>query len=282
MIADWITDPYELQFMRNAAFTALMVGLLSPAVGVWIVLRRLSYMGDAMSHATLAGVAAAYLLGLSITIGALVAGLVMGALIAVLGTHRRLSHDAVIGIVETGLFATGVILISRSDSIGIDLSHFLFGQVTTVTRSELAVNALIVVAALVALAVSFGDLRMTTFDPLHARQVGLRVGAFDVVVLVLLSVTIVVSLRTVGLLMSVAMLIVPAATARMVTNRATTMTAVAMSAGVVSALGGLTLSYHLDSAPGATIALFAVALCLTTAAATTPRRVRHRLHRAPI
>lgn len=276
---DWFTEPYQFQFMRNAAWTALMVGLLSPAVGVWIVLRRLSYMGDAMSHATLAGVAAAYLLGVSITIGALAAGLVMGALIAVLGTHRRLGQDAIIGIVETGLFAIGVILITRSDSIGVDLSHFLFGQVTTVTRGELLVNALMVVTALAVLVVTFGDLRMTTFDALHARQVGVRVGAFGVVVLVLLSVTIVVSLRTVGLLMSIAMLIVPAATARMMTNRVTTMTAVAMVVGVVAALGGLTLSYHLNSAPGATIALVAVVICLATFTTTVPRRVKH--HRVP-
>lgn len=271
MIIDWFTDPYQSQFMRHAAAVAIIVGVLSPTVGVWIVLRRLAYMGDAMSHATLAGVAAAYLLGVSVTIGALAAGLVMGLTMSVLGAHRRLAPDAIIGIVETGLFALGVILITRSDRIGIDLSHFLFGQITTVTDRDIVTNLLLAIAAIGGIAVCFGDLRIATFDSLHAVQVGVRVGALRFGLLIALSLTVVVSLRTVGILMSIAMLVVPAATARMLTNRTITMTAVAIVVGVVSALGGLTLSYHLSAAPGATIALVAVALCVAVFAITLPR-----------
>jgi ABC-type Mn2+/Zn2+ transport system permease subunit len=255
----WFSDPYQSQFMRHAALTALIVGGLSPTVGVWVVLRRLAYLGDAMSHATLAGVAGAYLLGVSVTAGALAAGVVTGAAIALLGAHRRLSDDAVIGVVETGMFALGVLLITRNDRIGVDLGHYLFGQITTVSMGDVVVNAVLATTALAVLVVLLDDLRIATYDPLHARQVGVRVGHLSLVLLVVLSVTIVVSLRTVGLLMSIAMLVTPAATARMVTTRVATMTVVAVGLGVFSALAGLTLSYHLRSAPGATIALVAVA-----------------------
>lgn len=208
----WLLEPYQAShFMRLAALSAALVGVLAPAVGVWIILRRLSYLGDAMSHATLGGVAAAYLIGISLTVGALGAGLVMGVLIAVLGNHRRLGADAIIGVVETIGFAAGVILISRSDRVGIDLSHYLFGQIATVRPGDLALNAALMVGALVVLGVCFGDLRAATFDPVHARQVAIRTGVLDHALLGLVSVTVVISLQTVGLLMSVAMLVTPAA-----------------------------------------------------------------------
>jgi ABC-type Mn2+/Zn2+ transport system permease subunit len=271
----WLTDPYQSQFMRHALVMAVLVGVLSPTVGVWVVLRRLTYMGDAMSHASLSGVAAAYLLGASITAGALAAGVVMGLSIALLSGHRRLFQDSIIGIVETGLFALGIILITSSDRIGIDLSHYLFGQITTVTDADIMTNAFLAFVAIGAIALLFDDLRMATFDPAHAAQAGVKVAQLRFVLLVALSITVVVSLQTVGTLMSVAMLIIPAATARMLTDRTLTMTAAAVAFGLMAAVGGLTLSYHLAAAPGATIALTAVAICLATWVATLPRSVHH-------
>lgn len=278
----WFIEPYQSsQFMRLAALGAVLVGVLAPAVGVWILLRRLAYLGDAMSHATLGGVAAAYLLGVSLTLGALAAGLAMAAMIALLGTRRRLAQDAIIGVAETILFAAGVILISRSDGVGLDLSHYLFGQITTVRPGDLVLNGALMVVALVTIVVVFRDLRSATFDPLHARQVGISTRALDHLLLALVSVTVVVSLQTVGLLMSVAMLVTPAATARLVTNRVTTMTGVAILLGVTAALGGLTLSYHLASPPGATIALVAAAQLLVAFAATSAWRVGRSYRGAP-
>ncbi|MFN0091148.1 MAG: metal ABC transporter permease [Acidimicrobiales bacterium] len=270
----WLVDPYESLFMRNAAAAAVIVGVLAPAVGTWIVLRGLAYLGDALSHATLGGVAAAYVSGFSLVLGALGAGLVMGALLSVLGGRARLRLDAVIGVVETIMFALGVVLIARSPR-GVDLTHFLFGQITTVTRGDVAVNAALAAAALAAVALLFRDLRASTFDPVHAAQVGVRVGVMRFALLALLSVAIVVSLSTVGVLMSVALLVTPAATARLLTNRLTTMTAAAVALGVSATLSGLTLSYHLSSPPGATIALVAAAGFAVVFAATRPRRHRH-------
>jgi ABC-type Mn2+/Zn2+ transport system permease subunit len=254
----WLVDPYRSsEFLRLALIGAVIVGVLAPVVGVWIVLRRLSYLGDAMSHATLGGVAFAQLVGISLTAGAMGAGVIMGGAIAVLSGRRRVGRDAAIGVIETVLFAVGVVIISMGPGSAIDLSHYLFGQLLTVSRGELVVNAVLAVVALAVIVARFADLRAATFDPLHARQVGISTTALDHLLLALVSVTVVVSLQTVGLLMSVAMLVTPAATARLVVERVTTMTVVAVGFGVVAAVGGLTASYHLGSSPGATIALVA-------------------------
>lgn len=268
----WFTDPYHTEFMRRAAITALLIGVLAPAIGVWVVLRRLAYLGDAMSHGTLAGVAGAYLAGISITLGALAAGVTMGLLVAVFDRQRRLGHDSAIGVAETLMFATGIVLISRNDRIGVDLTHYLLGQIVTTSTQDIIVNSALTAIALGILAVTFTDLRNVTFDPGHARQVGIPVGALRLVLIVLISITVVVSLGTVGLLMSVAMLVTPAATARLLTNRVETMTAVAVAVGVISSLLGLTVSYHLATPPGPTIALVAVAAFTAAALATLPNR----------
>lgn len=276
---DWFTDPYQTEFMRNAAITAILVGVLAPTVGVWVVLRRLAYLGDAMSHGTLAGVAGAYLAGISITLGALAAGIVMGLLVAGFDRQRRLGHDSAIGVAETLMFSIGVILISRSDRIGVDLTHYLFGQIVTTSTDDIVVNAALTAVALAIVAIAFDDLRNVTFDPGHARQVGIPVGPLRLVLIALISITVVVSLGTVGLLMSVAMLITPAATARLVTNRIETMTALAVAVGVTSSLAGLTLSYHLATPPGPTIAAvtvvwFAAATVVSHLSASGARHTR--------
>lgn len=272
----WLTDPYRTDFMRNAAMMALLVGVLAPVVGVWVVLRRMAYLGDAMSHGTLAGVAGAYLAGVSITLGALVAGVAMGLLVVLFDRQRRIGLDAAIGVAETFMFAIGIVLISQQDGIGVELTHYLFGQIVTTSSHELVINLVLTVVALGLVGVTFGDLRAVAFDPGHARQVGVPVNGLRVVLIVLISITVVVSLSTVGLLMSVAMLITPAAAARLVTRRVETMTALAVLVGTTSALGGLTASYHLATPPGPTIALGTVVWFAACALASTMHSRRGR------
>ncbi len=276
----WLTDPYRYEFMQRALIAALCVGVLAPTVGVWIVLRRLAYLGDAMSHSVLAGVAAAVLLGWSVTVGALAAGIVVAALIGVLTAHPRLRQDAAIGVVEVALFAIGIIVISRnSGRIAATLDSFLFGQIVAVSTADVRLNVVLTVAAGATIALVFSDLRHATFDPEHAAIVGVRVGGLRFLLLVLLAVTIVVSIQTVGMLMSVAMLVTPAAAARLVTNRLVVMTLIAIGFGVASVLAGLKMSYHLETAPGATVALASVAVLVVCALATIPKR-HHRDHAA--
>jgi len=268
----WLTDPYASQFMQRALLASLLVGAIAPLVGVWIVLRRLAYLGDAMSHATVGGVAVAYLAGFSITLGAIGAGLAMAGLMALLAAHPRLRDDTVIGIVEVTLFAGGVLIISAQDGIGVDLTHFLFGSITTVTEQDLALNAALATCSLCGLIALFSDLRAASFDPLHAQLTGVRVGAIRVALLGLLAISVVLALQTVGLLMSVALFIVPAATARLWTHTTEAMSVLAAVLGVLCTTLGLTLAYHLATAPGATVALVAVALLAGSFVATLPRR----------
>ncbi len=277
----WLTDPYAYEFMQRALGAALLVGVLSPLVGVWVVLGRLAYLGDAMGHASLSGVALAYLLGASIVLGALAAGILMAVLIAVLSRHPRLRSDSVIGIAEVALFAVGVLVLSRADDVSIDLTHHLFGSITAVTSADLRLNLLLTAGAVCLLAVLWRDLRSSAFDPLHAGLVGIRVGALRLGMLGALAVAVVVSLQSVGLLMSIAMLVIPAAAARLWSATVLGMTLTACGLGVTAAAGGLTVAYHLATPPGATIALSAVGLLAVSALATMPRRGRRPAAHAP-
>jgi ABC-type Mn2+/Zn2+ transport system permease subunit len=277
----WLIDPFASGFTQRAALTCLLIGVLAPTVGTWIVLRRLAYLGDAMSHATVGGVAIAFAVGgaSSIVIGALGAGVVMAVLLAVLSANRKVGQDAIIGVIESAMFATGVIVISRLETSR-ELTHILFGNLLAVQWADVWLNLALTVAALVVVIVLFGDLRMSTFDPAHALQVGVRVQLVQVILLVLLAVTVVVSLRTVGTLMSVAMLVTPAAAARLLTNDVRGMTMIGVVIGVATALVGFIAAYHLNASPGATIALVAAAAFAVVFAATLPRRMRHHARAA--
>jgi len=268
----WLAEPWGSGFMQRALLAALLVGALGPLVGAWIVLRRLAYLTDAMSHATLGGVAVAYAAGASVTAGALVAGLAMAMAKGVLAAHPRLREEAVVGVAGVALFACGVILISRTDTAGADLTHFLFGSVTTVTWSDLVLDLVLGGAAAGSLVLVFSDLRAATFDPAHAALAGVPLSALRLVLFMALATVVVVALQSVGLLMTVAMVIVPAATARLWTQTVERMCALGSALGACSAVVGLTLAYHASSPPGATIALVAVAALAISFAITVPRR----------
>jgi manganese/iron transport system permease protein len=268
----WLTDPYAYDFMQRALLASLIVGAVAPLVGTWMVLRRLAYLGDAMSHATVGGVALAYLGGWSITIGAIGAGLAMAALMGLLASHPRLREDAIIGSVEAALFAAGVVVISSNHAVGIDLTHVLFGSITTVTGNDLRLDALLGGACALLVLALFRDLRAGTFDAEHAALVGIRTGTLRYVLYATLAVCVVLGLQSVGLLMSVALFVIPPAAARLWARTTAQMAAVACGFGVAASLAGMTISYHADSAPGATIALCAVAILAASFVITIPRR----------
>lgn len=276
---NWFFDPFESGFMRRALLAVLIVGAFVPMVGVWIVLRRLAYLGDAMSHGLLSGVAAAYILEISVTAGAIAAGVVMALLISGLARNRRLRSDSSIGIAETILFSAGLVLLAANrGKVNVDLESFLIGQITTTTAHELRVNALLAGLGLVFMAMRFSDLRAASFDAVHASLVGVRTGWLELQLLVLLATAIVISLQTVGLLMSVALMVTPATTARLCTDRLVPTLALAAAFGVSSGVIGLVLAYHLSSPAGATIALVAAAFFLVVAAGRAIKTGSWRRH----
>ena len=275
----WLLDPFRAEFMQRALVATLLIGVVAPVVGTWVVLRRMANLGDAMAHGTLAGVGVAYALGVDVLFGAVGAGLLLAVLLVTFSGNRRLGQDTVVTVLGTAFFGLGVVVISRLDS-GVELTHFLFGRVLTVGWDDIWLNAILGGLAVLAVVVLFGELRLATFDHVQAEQVGVRVELVQAVLVVLLAVVIVISLRAVGTVMSVTLLITPAATSRLFARSLRKMTLWAVALGVSEGVVGLVASYHLEAAPGATIGLTAALVFAVVFAATLPRRMPH--HHRPL
>ena len=282
---DWLLDPFQSPFSQRGAVAALLVGVLSPVVGTWVSLRRLSYMGDAMSHSVLGGVGLGYLWFGSVAVlpGALAAGVVMALAIHWLSQNRRVGHDSVIAVVGSGMFALGVLVISSVGST-VSLSHYLFGQLLTVSRGDLWITFVLAVAGVTFVWWRFDDLKLSTFDRDHSTQIGIAVQRLDASMLVLLAVSVVVSLNTVGVALTVALLITPAATSRLFFDKVLTITSGAVVIGMASIVCGFIISYHADLPPGPTITIVATVVFVVAYVSRIGRdegtyvRHRHRHH----
>lgn len=254
----WLVDPFQSQFSQRAALVCLMVGILAPVVGTWVSLRRLAYMGDAMAHSVLGGVALGFVVAGTGAVlpGALVAAVVMAILIHLLSQSRRLGSDSVIAIVGSGLFALGVLILSRTDS-RVSVSDFLFGQLLTVSWADVWTTLALTAAGLAFVGDRFADLKLSTFDPDHALQVGIGVRRLDASLLVVLAVSVVVCLSTVGTVLTVSLLVTPAATARLLFASVRAITLGAVGFGLVEVMMGFVMAYHFDMAPGPVITVLA-------------------------
>jgi ABC-type Mn2+/Zn2+ transport system permease subunit len=264
----FLVEPFQLGFMQSALAAALCVSVSCAAIGVYVVLRRMAFIGDALAHTILPGVVVAYLNGLSLLLGAAVAGVLTALGIGWLSRRESLREDTAIGVVFTALFALGILLMSTVRSFR-DLSSILFGNILGVTGEDLTVIAAVAGIVVVALALLHKELELTSFDPTHAHVIGLRPDRLRYVLLVLLSFTVVAGVQAVGVLLTSALLITPAAAASLVTDRLPRMMAIAVGIALVSSLVGLYASYYLSVASGAAIVLsctfwFALAWLLRT------------------
>jgi ABC-type Mn2+/Zn2+ transport system permease subunit len=232
-----------------------------------------------MAHGTLAGVGIAYAIGVDVLFGAVGAGLLLATLLVTFSGNRRLGQETVVTVLGTAFFGLGVVVISRLDT-GVELTHFLFGRVLTVGWGDIWLNIALGGAAVATVLALFGELRLATFDHVQAEQVGVRVELVQAILVVLLAVVVVISLRAVGTVMSVTLLVTPAATARLFARSLRQMTTWAVLLGVAEGFVGLVLSYHLEAAPGATIGLTAAVVFAVVFAATLPRRMPH--HHRPL
>lgn len=270
MIA-WLSDPFSLAFMQRALAASLIVGVLCSVIGCFVVLRAMAFLGDALAHAILPGVAVAYLLGTNLVLGALVAALLVALGIGLISRRGALKEDTAIGILFAAALALGIVLISTARSYAVDLTHILFGNVLGVTATDLWIIGCIAALVLVVLFALFKEFKLASFDPVLAHTLGLRPEFLRFVMLVLLALTIVGSLQTVGVGLVAAMLVTPAATAYLLTRRLSAMMAVAALVGGASSIIGLYVSYYVDVASGAAVVLTATALFLIAFVAA-PRR----------
>jgi len=256
----WIVAPLAYGFMQRGMLAAVLVGILCAIVGCYVVLRSMAFLGDALSHAVLPGVAIAYLMGANLLMGALAAAVVVALLISLFSRQGTIKEDTAIGIVFAAALALGVALISSVRTYAVDLTHIMFGNVLGVSPTDVWLIAGIGAAVLLTILAFYRQFLVIAFDPVLAATQRLPVERLRMLLLLLIALTIVVSLQTVGVGLVAAMLVTPGATAYLLTRRLPTMMIVAALIGAVASISGLYLSYYVNIASGAAVVLVATAL----------------------
>ena len=266
---DFLTDPFQAEFVRTGALAAALVGVMCGVVGCYVVLRGMALMADSLAHGVLPGIAIAFALTagaagtdpnqLAITLGALAAGLVTAVATSLILRRSRLREDTAAAVVFVFMLALGVAIVSRVEGYTVDLNSFLFGDVLGVERGEVVTTAVLTAAVLALVAVLYRPFLLLSFDRKRAASLGVPVDALHMVMLVVLALAVVVGFRIVGALLVLGLLIAPPATAALLTRRLPAM--MATSAAIAAASGpiGLLVSWHLDLAAGSSIVLVAVA-----------------------
>ena len=249
-----ITDPLAFPFMQRALLVALVVGVMSAVLSCYLVLRGWSLMGDAVSHAVLPGLVLAEVAGLPLILGAFGAGLGCALATGWLKANSRIKSDTVLGIVFSGMFALGLVMFVKIDT-GQHLNHILFGNVLGVSASDIIETLVVGIPCLAFVLVKRRDLLLAAFDPGHATAIGLPTRALHLGFLIVLSLTIVVALKAVGVILVVAMLIAPGATGFLLTRQFDRMLMVAVASAVIASVTGTLVSFHIDAATGACIVL---------------------------
>ena len=267
-MADYLLEPLEFGFMQRGLLASVLVAVICGILGSFVVLKGLAFIGDALAHASFGGVALAFVLGANIYLGAFVFAVATALGIGAITRRGRVSSDTAIGVLFSGTFALGILIISRVDSYTTDLFGYLFGDVLSITVSDLWTIGALGVVVLALVAVFYRQLLFVAFDPTVAAASGIPTRGLEYLLLTLLGVTIVTAIQAVGIVMVVALLVTPSATAYLFTRRFHHMILASVAAGALSALLGIYLSYYLDVASGAAIilvatALFFIALALT-------------------
>ena len=272
MIEEVLLEPFRSDFMRTGAIAAIIVGILCGAVGCFVVVRGMALLADSFAHGVLPGVALAILLTAgaagdepdraAVLLGGLAGGIVTAVGTSAILRRSGLREDTAAAVMFVFMLALGVVLISRVDDFAIDLAAFLFGDVLSVSRSELPLTAGLTLAVLAVLAVMYRPFVLVAFDRRRAASLGVRVGTAELALMVLLAVAVVIGFRVVGALLVLGMLVAPPATAALLTRRLPTMMAVSVAIAAACGPVGLLVSWHLDVAAGASIVLVAVAVFL--------------------
>ncbi len=254
---EFFTQPLAYGFMQRGMLAAIMVGILCAVVGCYVVLRGMAYLGDAMSHAILPGVAIAYLLKGEILIGALIAAIIVALGIGFFTRRGTIKEDTAIGILFAATLSLGVALISTIKTYALDLTHILFGNILGVSETDLLLIAALGAIVLVTIVLLYKELLVVSFDPVLAATLHLPTELLKNVLLIMIALAVVISMQTVGVGLVAAMLVTPAATAYLLTRRLPTMMLVSGALGALASIIGLYASYYLNIASGAAVVLTA-------------------------
>ncbi|PTE34001.1 MULTISPECIES: metal ABC transporter permease [Mammaliicoccus] len=254
MINEFISSLFQYNFLSRALITAIIVGIVCGVVGSLIILRGLSLMGDAMSHAVLPGVALSYVFNIPMFIGALVSGMLTSLLIGYISQHSKTKNDAAIGIIFTTFFSLGIIIISQINS-STDLYHILFGNILAVTSNAFYTTSIVSIIVIACVIIFYKPLHLSTFDPIAAKMSGLNIKLIHYFVMMLLALVTVASLQTVGIILVVALLITPSSTAFLITKSLKAMMIVASTISAICAACAMYISYLYNLPSGACIVL---------------------------
>lgn len=261
---EFVTDLLnpDLAFLPKALLVAVMSSIVCGVVGCFVVLRGMAFIGDAVAHAVFPGLAVAFVVGGSLVLGGTVAGLITAILVAVFSQNRRLKEDSIIGVFFVASFALGIVIISRSPGYSGSLEQFLFGSITGIPDEDVYTVAITGMVVLATVFLLLKELVAISLDRETARAMGVNVFGLDLVLYVLVTLAVVISLQTIGNILVLALLVTPAATARLLTDRLGVMMILAPSIGALSAVLGLYISWSWDFPTGGTIVLVLTALFL--------------------
>lgn len=254
MISEFIDGLLNFHFLQNALITALVIGIVGGAVGCFIILRGMSLMGDAISHAVLPGVAISFILGINFFIGAIIFGLLASTMITYIKSNSIIKSDTAIGITFSSFLALGIILIGVANS-STDLFHILFGNILAVQDMDMWITIIVSLLVLATITIFFRPLLLTSFDPILAKSMGVKVTFYHYLLMVILTLVSVTAMQSVGTILIVALLITPAATAYLYANSLKTMILISSALGALASVLGLFIGYSFNIAAGSSIVL---------------------------
>ena len=261
MFSEFIDGLLNFHFLQNALITALVIGIVGGAVGCFIILRGMSLMGDAISHAVLPGVAISFILGINFFIGAIVFGLLASTIITYIKSNSIIKSDTAIGITFSSFLALGIILIGIANS-STDLFHILFGNILAVQDLDMWITIAVALLVLTTITIFFRPLLLTSFDPILAKSIGVKVTFYHYLLMVILTLVAVTAMQSVGTILIVALLITPAATAYLYANSLKTMILLSSGFGALASVLGLFIGYSFNIAAGSSIVLTSALLFL--------------------
>lgn len=260
---DWIVEPLQYEFLVQAIWVSAFVGLVCAVLSCYITLKGWSLMGDAISHAVVPGVVVAYALNIPFAIGAFIFGFGATVAIGYVKSNTRLKEDAVIGVIFTGFFAFGLVLVTKIPS-NIDLFHILFGNVLGISQQDIIQTLIAGTITLVVILLRRKDLMLFCFDPNHAKAIGLNTQAIYYTLLSVLALTIVTALQTAGIILVISMLVTPGSIAYLLSDRFDHMLVISVASSVFSCVMGTFLSYHLDISTGGSIVTLLTLIFIVT------------------